>query len=394
MSILLRNKKIIIATGGTGGHIFPARTLAKLLIDNKNSVIIFGNKNYKKYHQESDKFAFKIIPSSQISGNKFFLLKAGFFIFFGVLKSLTLMLIKKPDIIVAFGGYATFPTLISAVILRKKIILHEQNAHLGKVNRIFARYAKIIALSFKKTDGIEKKYQNKAKFIGNPVRDEILKLSKDEYIYPNFTINYESKNNLGYDLVLASDFVEIKKIKEEYFNILVLGGSGGAKIFSDILPKSFFNIRTDLKNKINIIQQCRSDILDQTFVEYEKFNLNIVLRSFFNDIDQQIKKAHLVISRSGSSTISELAIAKKPMILVPFANSADNHQEKNAIQIKEKGGAIIVCEEDFTINNMSNIIEKLIDNPKLLKRMSDNSFAASCKNAGSKLAKLVEDLIK
>lgn len=384
-----KNKKIIIATGGTGGHIFPARALANFAVAKGCLVRIFANKNYFKYQSIFDEYGCSRIYSSQIGKSKLALIKAAFIIPFGILKSLILMILMRPNLVVAFGGYATFPTLISAVILRKKIILHEQNAHLGKVNRIFAKYAKIIALSFKETHGIAKEYQKKTKYVGNPIREEILKLSKEEYQYPNFDQIYESKKNLGYNLILASDFEEIRKIKKEYFNILIIGGSGGAKIFSDILPKAFFNIRTNLKNKINITQQCREDLMDETFAQYGNFNLNISLKAFFEDIEERIKSAHLVIARAGSSTICELTAAKKPMILVPFANSADNHQLKNALEIEKKGGAIAVNEEDFTISNTTKLIEKMIDNPKLLKRMSKDSFSCANLKATQNLFKLI-----
>lgn len=386
------NNRVVIATGGTGGHIFPGRALAESLAKDGFKLTIFGNKNYQKYHQNSDKFSYSKIPSSKIDGTTFGFFKASILITFGIAKSLLLILIKKPKVIIAFGGYSTFPTLIAAIILRKKIILHEQNAHLGKVNRIFAKYANQIILSFKNTDGIAKEFKDKSKFIGNPLRQNIINLSKNEYSYPNFGKKYVSKNNLGYKLILASDFEEVKKMTDEYFNILVIGGSGGAKIFSDILPKAFFNLRNELKNKINIIAQCRKDLVSSTFEQYRSFNLNITIRYFFDDIDEQIKKSHLVIARSGSSTIFELAAAKKPMILVPFAKSADNHQEKNALAIAKNGGAIVVKEQDFTINNISGIIEKLIDNPEILMRMSDEAFKSARINATVNLAKIIKEI--
>lgn len=387
---MLQNKRVILACGGTGGHIFPARALAEELVKDGFEVVIFGDKNYQKYHQPEDKFNFKIIPSSQIKDSFFILMKAGILISLGIVKTLFLMLVKKPKVVVAFGGYSTFPVVIAALILRKKIILHEQNAHLGKVNRIFARFADLIALSFKNTDAVLEEFKKKTRFVGNPLRAEILELSKEKYQYPDFSRKYVSKKNLGYKLVLASDFEEIKKMDFEYFNILVIGGSGGAKIFSDILPKAFFNLRTELKNKIVVIAQCRADLLKDTFEQYRNFNLNITIRPFFKDIKEQIKKAHLVISRSGSSTIFELAAAKKPMILIPFARSADNHQEKNALAMQKQGGALVVKEEDFTINNISGIIEKLIDNQQLLKRMSSEAFKTAKLDATANLAKLVK----
>jgi len=387
-----KKKKIIIATGGTGGHIFPARSLAQALAKDDFDVTIFSDKNYKKYVQKGDIFKFKIIASSQLKRSVSALLNAVFLISFGILKTFFLILLKKPEVIIAFGGYATFPTLISAVILRRKIILHEQNSHFGKVNRIFARFAKIIATSFEETDAILKEFKNKTKYVGNPVREEILKLNKKRYKYPNFNLEYKSKNNLGYNLVLASDFEEIKKIKEEYFNILVIGGSGGAKIFSDILPKAFFNLRDEIKNKINIVQQCRSDLLEETFNQYKHFNLNITIRGFFRDIEKQIENAHLIIARSGSSSIAEFSVAKKPMILIPFAKSADNHQEKNANYVQESGGAVVIKENDFSIQNLTQLIEKLIDNPEILKRMSKDVAKIANLKATENLVKLVKNL--
>ncbi len=387
-----KNKNIIILTGGTGGHIFPARCVAQELANNNFNVTICANKNYLKYSSYQDNFNYNIIAASAIKKNFISLLFGVFLIFFGIIKSFFLILFKRPAVIIAFGGYATFPGLISAVLLRRKIILHEQNAYLGKVNRIFAKFAKIIAISFKDTEAIKDEFRKKTQYIGNPIREEIIELSKNDYSYPNFEMKYKSKNNMGYDLILSSDFEEIEKIEREYFNILIIGGSGGAKIFSDILPKSFFNLRSELKRNIYITQQCRGDVLDKTFTQYKKFNLNIILKVFFDDIDQKIQDSHLVIARSGSSTIFELAAAKKPMILVPFANSADNHQQKNADRIVKNGGGIVINEKDFKISNLTDIIEKLIDNPTLLNRMSKDAFAVANINATSDFVKMIRDL--
>jgi UDP-N-acetylglucosamine--N-acetylmuramyl-(pentapeptide) pyrophosphoryl-undecaprenol N-acetylglucosamine transferase len=299
---------------------------------------------------------------------------------------------RRVNLVIAFGGYSTFPCLVSSVILRKKIILHEQNSYMGKVNRIFLKYCKYAATSFKETQGIKDEYKVKIKYLGNPVREEIIELGKKKYNYPNFNKKYFSKNNLGYDLVLASDFEEVKKVKDDYFNILVIGGSGGAEIFSKILPKAFFNIRSELKNKINIFQQCRSNLLSNTFEQYQNFNLNVCLKDFFYDMDKKIEKSHLVIARSGSSTIFELASAKKPMILVPFKESSDNHQLKNAQKAKEYGGSIIIEEKDFNINNISTTIERLIDNPEILQKMSRDIYKFAEVNSTINFIKLIENM--
>jgi UDP-N-acetylglucosamine--N-acetylmuramyl-(pentapeptide) pyrophosphoryl-undecaprenol N-acetylglucosamine transferase len=404
-------KTIILTTGGTGGHIFPAQAAAKKLHDQGFRTVIFGDKNYAKYHKPESPYKSKIISSSQLSKSPLALLKAGFKISFGIFQSMFWLLKYQPEAVVAFGGYATFPILVAAVILKRKIILHEQNAHLGKVNRMFAKYADKIALSYEETDGIIKgdssllfrresgcssNSENRARevhkyiFTGNPIREEIIALSKNEYQLPDFNQQIQEPDNLGYDVLLASEFYNLKHQKNKpTFNILVLGGSGGAKIFSEILPKAFFNLREEIKNDLAITMQCRADYLHDTFEQYKSFNISIVINSFFNDIDEQIKKSHLVIARSGSSSLAEFTCAKRPMILVPFALAADNHQEKNARQIEKVGGAIVMKEQDFTINNITSTVEKLFDNPALLQKMSSNAFKCAHLEATENLVKLI-----
>ena len=384
----LENKKIIIATGGTGGHIFPARVFAERLSEKGCKVKILANKNYEKYTFVADNFTHNIISSSQIK-KSFRLFLAGIKISFGILQSLFILLFFRPKFIVAFGGYATFPILCAAVIFRKKIILHEQNAHLGKINRIFSRFAKKIFLTYKNTDGLKKKFKNKSFVVGNLVRKDITKLSKIKYQLPSDKKPIENSRNMGYNLLLKSDFYLKNYDINSFFNILIIGGSGGAKVFSEIIPKAIFNLRSEIKQDLLITQQCREDLVDFTLKQYQSFKINIVIDSFFDDMQEKIKKAHLVISRSGSSAISEFNIAKKPLILVPFANSSDDHQLKNAKEIKKKGGAIVIEESDFTINKVSNLIAKLIDNPDILIEMSDKSYKSASKNAVDKMIKKI-----
>jgi len=386
------NEKIAIVTGGTGGHIFPAKTTAHNLAAQGLEVVILGDQKYQKYHKNNDNFKYKIINSSSLKSGVFGLLLTSVKISLGILQSLIWILLNRPKVIVAFGGYATFPVLLVAVILKRKIILHEQNAHLGKVNRFFIKYANCVALTYDKTEGIENCYLFKTKYVGNPVRLEIAELSKNEYQLPDFELE-EKPVNFGYDVLLASQFENYKQQQAfESFNILIIGGSGGAKIFSDVLPKAFFNIRGEVKNCLKITQQCRSELIQYTFDQYHSFNISVEISNFFDDMEERIKKSHLIIARAGSSSIAEFTAAKKPMILVPFACAADNHQEKNAKFIEKKGGAIVIKEQDFTINKITNCIENLIDNPALLLKMSKASFASAELGAADNLVKLVKEI--
>ncbi len=387
-------KRVLIVTGGTGGHIFPALALAEEL-SKKHKVGILGDKNTQKHLKNTLNLPFSKISSSQIPKSRLKKITSAIKISIGILQSLIKITIYRPHFIFAFGGYSTFPTLIAATLLKRKIILHEQNAVLGKVNRIFARFCYKIALTFEKTKKIDKKYQNKIIHTGTALRKEILKLSKKEYQLPNKIIPKERKT-MGYQgLVLASEFEEMTNPtpKRELFNVLIIGGSGGAEIFSKILPKAFFNLDEEFKNNIQIFQQCRGDLTEETFENYEEFNMNIEIDNFFNDMKSKINKAHLIISRAGSTSIHEFLAAKKPMILVPFAKSADNHQVENAKIFEKNNLAILVKEKDFTIKKMSTILNDTLSKDKKLIKMSENctKYAENILDGTKNLVNLISD---
>lgn len=389
-------KKIFIVSGGTGGHIIPARCLATYLANDICDIYFFGDEKIVSYIKENDRFKSTVISSSQLRKSFFGIIKAAIKIALGILQSLYFFLKIRPKYVVAFGGYATFPILLAAIITKTDIILHEQNSHLGKVNRIFAKYAKKIALSFRETSGISPETLAKTIFVGNPVRSEILELSTIAYEIPTYAAEVKQEvnptNKMGYDVLLASDFYEDSTIQKpkDLFNILVIGGSGGAKIFSEILPKAFFNLSENIKEHLCVTQQCRKELLHSTFEQYKSYNINIVIDSFFDNMPELIKAAHLVIGRAGSSSIFEFCAAKKPMILIPFAQAADNHQGKNARYLEEHGAAVVVNESEFTINKINEILKNLIDSPVTLKKMSENAAALAVLDATKNLASLVE----
>ncbi len=381
--------KIFITAGGTGGHIIPARCLAEELTKRNHQIIFLGDEKYRNYIKSSDAFQSLVIQSSQLERKPLKLFKASLKIAVGIFQSVVLIFKNRPQYVVAFGGYATFPVLIAASLTKTKIVLHEQNAHFGKVNRIFAKYAEKIALSFPQTDGIKEELKNKTIYVGNPVRDEILALHEKPYILPKEEkVVQKPDNRMGYNVVLASDFIEEETIEPQLFNILVIGGSGGAKIFSEILPKAFFNFSEDLKSHISVTQQCRKELSEETFRQYRSFNLNIEIQPFFEDMPQKIQAAHLIIARSGSSSIFEFCAAKKPMILVPFEKAADNHQEKNARYLEKYGAALVITEKDFTINYIGKTLQNLINNYAILEKMSENAGNLATISATKNLADL------
>lgn len=374
-------KQIFIVSGGTGGHIIPAVCLARLLQQQGNNISFFGDNKISSYLNSRDTFFNKTISSAKITKSFLQLVVATCKIIYGILQCYYFIASKSPNVIIAFGGYASFPMLFAAVLAGKKIILHEQNAHLGKVNRLFARFAYKIATSFPNTSGL--KEQQKACYVGNPIRPEIAMLYSKDYILPE---NELPNTAMGYPVLLNSDFY----IRQEKIKILILGGSGGAKIFSDILPKAFFNLPDYLKKSICITQQCRKDLLDSTIEQYKSLNIDVVASSFFGDMQNILEQTHLVIARAGASSLFEFCAAKKPMILVPFALSADNHQQKNADYMAKNGAALVVQESDFTIKNISDILIDLLQNQQNLYQMSKNSANLAKIDATILLAKLID----
>jgi UDP-N-acetylglucosamine--N-acetylmuramyl-(pentapeptide) pyrophosphoryl-undecaprenol N-acetylglucosamine transferase len=381
---------IFITAGGTGGHIIPARTVAKALVENNYEVIFLGDYKIKSYIKVEDNFKSHIISASQIKKSPTFLAKACLKIAYGIWESLYFFIRYKPKYVVAFGGYATFPILIAAIMTRSKIILHEQNAHLGKVNRIFAKFSHKIATSFPSTFGIAKENLAKVYFCGNPVRAEILALHKLPYSLPTPKEEkvFESANKMGYNVILASDFYEEDETPKP-FKILVIGGSGGARIFSEILPKAIFNLPERIKDKIQITQQCRAELVKSTFDQYCSYNINIAIDAFFDNMPELIRDSHLIIARSGSSSIFEFCAAKKPMILVPFAAAADDHQAKNANYLGDNHAAIVVSEKEFQINKISDLLKTLIDSEVELKKMSEAAGKLAAIDATENLVKLI-----
>lgn len=370
----MKNSQLIaILTGGTGGHIFPAQAIAEELIKKGYKITILANKNYQKFHS-SKNYNYKIISSSYPKKN-LSLFKFPFILFFGFIQSLIWFLANKPTKIISFGSYATFPALLAAIILRKKIILHEQNSILGKVNKIFAKYANKIALSYKKTLGLKNKYQNKVIYVGNPVRQEIESLKNEKFTLPHF--------------LQKDSIIEKKHFNKncDKFNILILGGSGGATIFGTQIIEAIIKLNKDLIN-FSITHQCHQKNLTNVKKFYQKYNINANVSAFFTDIACEIKKSHLIISRAGSSAISELICAAKPSILVPFAKSTNNHQLQNAQSLENENCTILIEEKNFNPQTIADNINKLLNNPQKIIDIShnlQNLYFNSTKNIAYKI---------
>ena len=268
-------------------------------------------------------------------------LKSSFQILLSTIKCLNLFINNKPQIIIGFGGYSSVTPLIAAKILRIPIIIHEQNAVLGRANRFLSKFANILALSFKDTKFNKKSY--KSVFIGNPVREEFNKIGTLKYNPPE---------------------------QGKQFSILIMGGSLGANFFSNKIPSIICSLPIEMKKKLKVFHQVKEEEIINVKKLYDKNKINSEVKSFFEDIFIQFKKAHLIIARSGGSSIAEILAANRPTIFIPLPSALDNHQEENAKYIVKKNGGWLLDQNKTSPKLFKEILKDLILNPKKLKEAS------------------------
>jgi UDP-N-acetylglucosamine--N-acetylmuramyl-(pentapeptide) pyrophosphoryl-undecaprenol N-acetylglucosamine transferase len=348
-------KKIILVGGGTGGHLFPAVGVAQRLGENPEyKAILITDERCRKYLKNSynGSYNFEVNILNIKSYKKSFLSVLAFVLnnFKIAYQIINIYLETKPDVVIGFGSYVSFMPLAIAKILGVKIILNEQNCFLGKVNKMFARSAKFLTLSFEKTKNLPEKINNSL-VIGNIVRKEFLNLDIKRDFY---------KNEL---------------------NVLVLGGSQGAAIFNDLIPEVFRIISEKIKDKtknesevdqkleINLVQQSSKqnfDLLTKKFNQVNQIKINFRCNDFFHDIISEYIKADLIICRSGASTIAEIIEAGLPAIMIPYKFAAENHQYYNAKVVEDAGGGWCFEENKLSAQILADkILELIVDRKKL-----------------------------
>lgn len=352
---------IAISAGGTGGHMFPASAVAMELANRNYRVILLTDERGMKFAGNFDQCEIFQIDSGHLGGGIKNKLKSIFKLLKGIITSVKILKKSNVDTIIGFGGYPSFPPLFAGVILRKKIVLHEQNAVLGKANAFMAKFANRVALSF---DGMNIQSRNKDKYIvtGNPVRQEIEKLYTSDYTPPKIGGS---------------------------FNLLIFGGSLGASVFSELIPQAVNQLPPELKRKINIVQQCREDEKEDLIKKYSEMGVDAKISTFFDNMAELIEWSHLVICRSGASTVSEISISARPAIFVPYPYHKDNQQKANAEIISKSGGAWCIDQGEITSEDISEILAEAMNNPELLSTLSASSRLKATPNATSKLCDFI-----
>lgn len=358
---------ITLAAGGTGGHMFPAHALGIELAKRGYRVTLISDARGLKYPGLLEGMEKHQISAGSVSrGGILGRLRAGFELFAGVFQARKFLLRDQPRAVVGFGGYPALPTMLAARWLGIAYCVHEQNSVLGRVNRLVAGGASSLALSFADTRKVPRRAAGRAVVTGNPVREEIAALAAQAY------------PAVGPDSI---------------FRVLVLGGSQGARILSDVVPAALAMMPGAARKRFQVTQQCREEDLERVRRTYSEAGIAAEVGIFFEDMPERLQWTHFVISRAGASTISELTAAGRPSILVPLAIATDDHQTTNARTLVEAGGAWLFAEATFTPAALAKRVQKLALNPDQLTRAAAATRAAGLPDATKLLADLVEQTV-
>ncbi|MGD8326840.1 MAG: undecaprenyldiphospho-muramoylpentapeptide beta-N-acetylglucosaminyltransferase [Sphingomonadales bacterium] len=357
-------RHIILAAGGTGGHIYPAHALAEECLARGHKVSLITDKRGKAWPGLNLEVEVHLVEAGDARRRgPMGLLKTALGVRRGVKQSSALYKREKPHVVVGFGGYPALPALLAARLEGIKYCLHEQNAVLGRVNRFMAGHAAAIAVSWAQTERLKGSWRKKTALTGNPVRPALEDLRGEPY-------------------PLVS--------RDSLLRILVLGGSQGARILSTVVPDAIRMLPPGLQRRLQITQQCRAEDIERVRDLYAAESIAAELATFIEDVADRLRWAHLVISRAGASTTSELAVAGRPAILVPYAAATDDHQRANAEDMRQAGGAIVLSEKEFKPITLAKHLQRLATAPAQLIEMAEASRSVGRPEATIHLANMVE----
>lgn len=358
---------VLLAAGGTGGHVFPAEALASELLKRGYRLGLVTDKRGKAYGGALGELETYRIAAGGIAGKGIFAkIKSVLELGIGTLQAWRLLKRLKPDAVIGFGGYASVPTMMAATFTSVRTGIHEQNALLGRANRLLAGRVDAIASSFADTRGVPADNANSIKLTGMPVRAPIAE--KADAPFPPT----EGDAPLG---------------------VLVLGGSQGATVLSEVVPAALAKLPDDIKARLDVTQQCREEDLQSVQDAYSATGIRAHLATFIDDVPERMAKAHVVISRAGASTVSEALAIGRPSILVPYPFAADDHQTYNAQAVDAAGAGWIMPQDTFTADNLAMRLDSLLGLPAVLEKAARCAKDLGEADAAKHLADMVAELI-
>ncbi len=356
---------VLVAAGGTGGHLFPAEALAKELSARGIAVELVTDPRGKKYDGDFPAQAVHQIPSATPSGGSLLArAKAVLTLLAGTVAALWLIGSKRPAAVVGFGGYPSVPPVFAATLLRVPTILHEQNAVMGRANRFLAARVDAVAHGFSTLNGLGSGIKAHTYHTGNPVRPSVLAAAKVPYRVPD----------------------------DGTFDLLVTGGSQGARVMADIVPPAIALLTPQERVGLRIVQQARGEDQARVAKAYQELGVAAEVLPFFSDLPARVAAASLVIARAGASTVSELAVIGRPSILVPFPHALDQDQAANAEELAATGAAQVVRESEFTPQWLAAALRAARQTPQGLASRATAAQKAGIDDAAKRLADLVTNI--
>ena len=366
ISEVLERKTALLAAGGTGGHVFPAEALARelagrgwrlvMVTDQRGSACCHGMEDVQVYTVLSAK-----MMGQSLWGRLFGLISLAR----GLLQARRIIQSVKPDIVIGFGGYASVPTVAAGLFAMLPVIVHEQNAILGRANRLFARFLKTLATAYDDVKYVPSSVP--VIRVGMPVRDEVRALGRLPYRPPS---------------------------EADPIYVLILGGSQGARILTDVLPHALSRLPGNMKSRLSVSHQARPEDVSRATEMYRDAQIQATVSSFFTDVPQRLERSHLVIARSGASTVAEVTVAGRPAIFIPYPAAADNHQMANAQAVERVGGAVVLPQDILNSETMADICCRLISNMHTLVTLSSCAVSWAVPDAARRLGDVVENAVQ
>jgi UDP-N-acetylglucosamine--N-acetylmuramyl-(pentapeptide) pyrophosphoryl-undecaprenol N-acetylglucosamine transferase len=344
-------RSIMLAAGGTGGHLFPAFALAEELRRRGVAVDLMTDMRGDRYGGGFPARAVYQVPSATLASRAprdiaktMLTLGRGTGVAFGMLGRV------RPNAIIGFGGYPTYPPLVAARLRGIPTAIHEQNAVLGRANKMLAKRVTAVATSFERTKILDGSLAAKSVLTGNPVRKAVIEAASLGFLPP---------------------------LPDSAIRILIFGGSQGARFFSDVVPLALFALPDTLRQRLRVVQQAREEDMERVREAYAEAGIKADIAPFFTDLPARMADAHLIIGRAGASTVAELAVIGRPSILVPLPHALDNDQLNNARRLEESGGAWCIEQRNLSPERLADELEKLLKDPDTLA-----AAAKAAKNAG------------
>ncbi|EDP64774.1 N-acetylglucosaminyltransferase, MurG [alpha proteobacterium BAL199] len=355
---------ILLAAGGTGGHVFPAKALADALLARGHRVGLVTDRRGTAFETASGQLEVHRIRAAGIAGRGLLAkAKAVGELFIGYFEARRLIRNLNPAVVVGFGGYASVPTVLAAAARKIPVVLHEQNAVLGRANRLLAARADAIAVSFADVEKVSASDRRKLVLTGNPVREAIRQV-RGAAVTP-----------LADDAPIA---------------VLVTGGSQGASVFADLVPAAIALLPENLRRRLRLSQQARDAEFDQVVEAYRTIGVDADVRRFFDDMPARLVDARLLICRSGASTVAENTVAGRPALLVPYPHAIDDHQTANARAVATAGGARVLPQATTDAATLARVLTEILGDPSMLASMTSAARSAGVPDAVDRLADLVE----